>query len=152
MKTPPASLVLTNGLSVEVVDNGVRSKTLFFSRAARGIELTREECTRLSEMLAVRANGPRPMPALRKMLKEGYFNAPRGLSSIRDKLVSHGVWTQRSALNVLLKEMVHRGEIHRHGTKGAYRYVSADIASTIRDERHQPRARQSMPPELASQT
>lgn len=57
---------------------------------------------------------------------DGYFGTPKDLRSVRDELGSKGVWTKPSALNVLLKEMTKRGEIHRMDDKGGYRYSSAN--------------------------
>jgi hypothetical protein len=118
------ALFLRSGLSLEVLSDGEKSKTIFFSRPARGVELTWEECARLSEMLSARKKGPRPMVILRKLLKEGFFEVPKDLGSIRDELISQGKPIQSSALNVLLGEMVRHEDIIRAGNRRSYTYVS----------------------------
>lgn len=123
------SLLLRNGLSVEVVPITRSSKTVFFSRTIRGVELTREQCERLSEMLSSKEDTPRPMVILRKLLSGGYFDNPRNLSAVRDELTSYRVYLRPSAINVLLKEMTARKELNRQGKRGTYEYNSTRAAS-----------------------
>ena len=118
------SLLLRNGLSVEIVPITRSSKTVFFSRTIRGVELTREQCERLSELLSSREDTPRPMIILRKLASGGYFDNPRNLSAVRDELASYRVYLRPSAINVLLKEMTARKELHRQGKRGTYEYIA----------------------------
>jgi hypothetical protein len=118
------SLYLKNGLSIQVVSNGGKSKIMFFDRPIRGVELTGDECSRLSDILAAEDKGSRPMPILRELLVEGYFKNPRDLSSIRHTLLARGSPVQPSVLSVLLSRIVQRKELQRSGSRRRYSYVS----------------------------
>lgn len=121
------SLYLKNGLSIQVVSNGGKSKIIFFDRPIRGVELTGDECSRLSDILAAEDRGPRPMTVLHELLTEGYFKTPRDLSSIRHTLLARGSTVQPSVLSVLLGQIVQRKELERSGSRRGYSYVSVSL-------------------------
>lgn len=122
MPTNATSVTLRSGLFVEVVTNGSQSKTLFFSKPVRGVELNQYECTQLASCLSTRENGPRPMAVIRHLLQDGYFDDPRSLPNVRDELRASGIHIRSSVISALLSDLVSEDEILKRGARRGYLY------------------------------
>src|SRR4029077_6734370 len=122
MSPAEQSIFLKNGVSIDIITDGGKSRIVYFSKPVRGIELTKEESDSLGHILMRREESPRPTDVLRLLVKEGFFSETRALKTIRMKLGSFGLFVKPSPLNTLLRKLVSRREMTRTGKQRAYMY------------------------------
>jgi hypothetical protein len=122
MSPAEQSILLKNGVSIEIITDAGKSQIVYFSKPVRGIELTREESASLGNILMRKEESPRPTEVLRLLMKEGFFNEPKDLKTVRMKLGSYGMFVKPSPLNTLLNKLVARKEMIRTGKQRMYQY------------------------------
>jgi hypothetical protein len=108
------------GILIAINSDG-SSKTIFFNKPVRAIELTKDEVLQVSTALITGVKTG-ITTELRKLIIEEFFTKPRSFRNIREGLTERGIRVKSASLSTILNKMIERKELVRIGTKGSYLY------------------------------